>query len=490
MAEEPHELVRRVAELYPRVAPELARYARRLGVAPSDVDDLVADAFHRVLSMPPERAADVVDLRPYLFAVTRNLAMRVLRSRQQETVAPNEHLDLPVAISDAVSAEETVALARRAFDALTELDRRVIWLMTVEDRSASEVGALLGMSPTNVTTRAQRARERLRTNYLTAFLAQSSVSCGIPVELIAKHVTGTIGRREEKRFRLHALECRDCVVLVGRAREEMRSGSLLGILVIGGIALGYPVWSPPHPAAAAEERTAKTSAARRTLVSASGVLALTALLSSALIDTAPPGDSGTVLDAIEPDAPRDDAHMIEAEPARVHLQMPAPGERAGWSSRVRNTSGATVGIALVLGDVSADPALAHDLAASIRVDGVPTVPTTTLGAITGHVIYLGTVPKGAAVDVEGVLDRARSSTARDGGMALTARFIASASPEMLTADGDGAAGPLIDIRTWNLAETGSPPTWPLLLGGTTVALVGAVLTIRARAGSRRERRRV
>jgi RNA polymerase sigma-70 factor (ECF subfamily) len=64
--------------------------------------------------------------------------------------------------ADAVALGQDVALLRRALDDLAPLDRMVVTLLHLEERSVKETAGLLDMSVANVKVRAFRARRKLR----------------------------------------------------------------------------------------------------------------------------------------------------------------------------------------------------------------------------------------------------------------------------------------------------------------------------------------
>lgn len=148
------------AALWAEHQPAARRAAMAL-VPPDAADDIVAEAFARVLARsarlgPPEQ------FRPYLLAAVRNLARDHLadRYRQVPTASPEYRGSAPGADGPLLRAEE-LAMAGRAFDSLSARHRAVLWQTEVEGRQAAELAALSGMTPNAVAQLACRAREGL-----------------------------------------------------------------------------------------------------------------------------------------------------------------------------------------------------------------------------------------------------------------------------------------------------------------------------------------
>jgi RNA polymerase sigma factor (sigma-70 family) len=140
-----------------------ARRAALALVPPDAADDIVAEAFARVLSATA-RAGPPREFRPYLLAAVRNLARdwRADRRRLVPVPEPRHRESAPGADGPVVRAEE-LAMVGRAFDSLPPRWRAVLWQTEVEGRQPAELAMLAGMSPNSVAQLASRAREGLAT---------------------------------------------------------------------------------------------------------------------------------------------------------------------------------------------------------------------------------------------------------------------------------------------------------------------------------------
>ena len=143
--------------------PALRRYARSLVRDRQEVDDLVHDCLVRALDQLHTRREEG-DLRAWLFTIMHNLF--VSRARRNKARARTVSLEEVNQDDFAMRAtQEGHMQARdllRALDGLSEEQRSVLLLVTVEDLSYAQVAQVLGIPIGTVMSRLSRARERLR----------------------------------------------------------------------------------------------------------------------------------------------------------------------------------------------------------------------------------------------------------------------------------------------------------------------------------------
>jgi len=162
--------------LYVEHAPAARGLA--LSMVPPDVaDDIVAEAFARVLAAIRAGGGPDHAFRPYLLAAVRNLANDWIAARRRVTVIGDmgeEPGDRSAPLisgfsRDAATEAEDRAEARlivRAFSRLPERWRTVLWHLEVEGKSPADVAPTFGLSSNGVSALAVRAREGLRQAYL------------------------------------------------------------------------------------------------------------------------------------------------------------------------------------------------------------------------------------------------------------------------------------------------------------------------------------
>jgi RNA polymerase sigma-70 factor (ECF subfamily) len=122
-------------------------------------EDLAAETFERALRLwhrfDPERGS----ARTWLCQIARSVALDHFRSerrrqRREELTAPADHVD--AAFAEGLSPDLEAALKR-----LSAGEREVVALRIVCDLDAATAARVLGISPTNCTTRLNRALRKL-----------------------------------------------------------------------------------------------------------------------------------------------------------------------------------------------------------------------------------------------------------------------------------------------------------------------------------------
>jgi RNA polymerase sigma factor (sigma-70 family) len=148
------------AALWARHQPAALRTAMAL-VPPSAAEDIVAEAFARVLAASA-RLGRPREFRPYLMAAVRNLARDWQAGRWRETpVADPERRGSAPGAGEVAGRREELAVIGRAYDSLPPRWRAVLWQTEVEGREPAELAALAGMTPNAVAQLASRARDGL-----------------------------------------------------------------------------------------------------------------------------------------------------------------------------------------------------------------------------------------------------------------------------------------------------------------------------------------
>jgi len=140
-------------DLYCRTSSRLYAYVARTLGRTTDADDIVQEAYFRLLRTPVPRR-DAQALRAYLFRIASRLVIDQWRSDTRET------RDIPerqaAAVDPAVRLDVRQALAR-----LTPRERQLIWLAHVEGADHREIAAALDLRVGSVRVLLWRARRKL-----------------------------------------------------------------------------------------------------------------------------------------------------------------------------------------------------------------------------------------------------------------------------------------------------------------------------------------
>jgi len=156
-------------DLYRLHARPLWAYIYRLTGSTADADDLLQEAFCRMLAAPLA-TRDEGELRAYLFRVATNAATdlwrRGGRSRRRAEVPRGDERPHGDAAEPSVAADhgDHAALKQdmaRTFRDLKPQERMLLWLAHVEGSEHREIAAALGLKAASVPVLLFRARRKL-----------------------------------------------------------------------------------------------------------------------------------------------------------------------------------------------------------------------------------------------------------------------------------------------------------------------------------------
>ncbi|MGN9914774.1 sigma-70 family RNA polymerase sigma factor, partial [Phytohabitans sp. LJ34] len=222
--------------VYRRHVDAARRMTRTLVRDPADVEDLVAEAFAKLLATLEEGGGPESAFRPYLLTTIRRLFYDRTRKARRESVTddPEAH-DPGVPFVDTAVQGMEYGFVARAFARLPEHWQAVLWHTEVEGENPADVAPMMGLTPNGVAAMAYRARERLRQNYLQEHIAADPADeCRWSIERLGAHVRGGLSRRDGRRVEQHLDECRRCHLLfvelgeVNAGMREILAGALLG----------------------------------------------------------------------------------------------------------------------------------------------------------------------------------------------------------------------------------------------------------------------
>jgi RNA polymerase sigma-70 factor, ECF subfamily len=138
------------------VAALRAYVARVLGNA-TDADDIVQDAYIRLLRRPPN-TDDPLQLRRLLFRISSNLIVDHWRRRRHESGPVDEHAEIAASPGRDVPLRVDMI---RTFEKLKPQERAMMWLAYVEGASHREIGEALGVREGSVRVLLHRTRQKL-----------------------------------------------------------------------------------------------------------------------------------------------------------------------------------------------------------------------------------------------------------------------------------------------------------------------------------------
>ncbi|HVV19444.1 MAG TPA: sigma-70 family RNA polymerase sigma factor [Pseudonocardiaceae bacterium] len=233
--------------LYERHVSAAYNLARQLARSSAEADDLVSEAFARVLdTLRAGRGPDSA-FRAYLLTSLRHVAYdktrrdkRVELTEDVTTVSGVSTEKISEPFKDTAVAGLERSLAAKAFARLPERWQAVLWHTEIEGQSPAEVAPLLGLTANGVSALAYRAREGLRQAYLQVHLAETTAGrCQATAEKLGAWTRGGLSKRETAQVEAHLDECDRCRALAAELADVNGGLRVIATLVLGAGAAGY-----------------------------------------------------------------------------------------------------------------------------------------------------------------------------------------------------------------------------------------------------------
>jgi RNA polymerase sigma factor (sigma-70 family) len=237
--------------LYERHVGAAYNLARQLARSKAESDDLVSDAFAKVLDTLRAGKGPDTAFRAYLLTALRHTAYD--KTRKNKRLDLNEDMTtlsgaggaatdaLTVPFSDTAVAGLERTMAAKAFARLPERWQAVLWHTEIEQQTPAEVAPLLGLTANGVSALAYRAREGLRQAYLQVHLAETSAErCRATADKLGAWTRDGLSKRERAQVEAHLDECDRCRALAAELADV--NGALRAVvapLVLGGAVFAY-----------------------------------------------------------------------------------------------------------------------------------------------------------------------------------------------------------------------------------------------------------
>jgi RNA polymerase sigma factor (sigma-70 family) len=227
--------------LHERNAAAAMAMARGMSRSTADAEDLVAEAFTKVMEAVRRGNGPDDAFRPYLLTTIRRLAYDSTARRQREQVSPDVGEDAVVELDDPAVLSLERGLVRSAFASLPDRWQTVLWQTEVEGQRPHDIAPALGLSANAAAALTYRAREGLREAYLDAHRrADAAPGCGRTLDRLPAYVRGSLGSRGERAVAAHIETCERCLaayIELIEINSELRAAFPFG-LVLGAAVLG------------------------------------------------------------------------------------------------------------------------------------------------------------------------------------------------------------------------------------------------------------
>lgn len=234
--------------LYERHVASAYNLARQLSRSPAEADDLVSEAFAKVLdTLRAGRGPDSA-FRAYLLTALRHTAYdKTRRDRKLQlsddvsTVSGVSAESVSEEFDDTAVAGLDRTLAAQAFARLPERWQAVLWHTEIEGQSPQEVAPILGLTANGVSALAYRAREGLRQAYLQVHLSETTDRhCRAATERLGAWTRGGLAKREKAQVEAHLDTCDRCRALAAELADVNGAMRIFVAPVVLGIgAAGY-----------------------------------------------------------------------------------------------------------------------------------------------------------------------------------------------------------------------------------------------------------
>ncbi|MGW4527863.1 sigma-70 family RNA polymerase sigma factor [Amycolatopsis sp. NPDC004378] len=219
--------------LYGRHRNAAGNLARQLASSAIEADDLVAEAFAKVLNVLRGGRGPDSAFRAYLLTVLRHIAYDKTRlARRFDLTEDVETTAIESACPEKISEpfRDTAVdglerdLAAHAFARLPERWQEVLWHTEIEGLTPIAIAPLMGLSPNGVSALAYRAREGLRQAYLQVYVAELNHrpdGCRQAADKLGAWTRNGLSKRETEQVNAHLDGCPACRAVVAELRQEL-----------------------------------------------------------------------------------------------------------------------------------------------------------------------------------------------------------------------------------------------------------------------------
>ncbi|MFJ2369220.1 sigma-70 family RNA polymerase sigma factor [Microbacterium sp. NPDC087665] len=209
-----------------------------------DADDIVSEAFERLLVSLQKGNGPRGAFRPYLITTVRNVG-RTLYKRD----VPRRDADFDLMIDgDAVDGEQAAIreqhrqAAEEAFRSLPARWQEALWYSEVDGLPPREMTAPLGLSSNAISALVVRAKRGFRDAWVTAQLARAdSADCRAVIADIGAYTRDGLAPRATRKVEAHVATCAACTAALKEARGIAQTLAIAILPAVAGTvgAAGY-----------------------------------------------------------------------------------------------------------------------------------------------------------------------------------------------------------------------------------------------------------
>lgn len=299
------------ALLYQRHIGSATATARLSARNPSDVSDLVAEAFANVLAAIRKGNGPEVHFRAYLLATLRRLAKTKNIADEKNVLMDDlEPVAGALAHTNPALAAFEKEVVGKSFNDLPQRWQEVLWYTEIAGMTPAEIGPKLGISANAVAALALRAREGLKQSYLQNHISTSEAGCRDYARHLGAYVRRGLTRRRTQKVDAHLRDCLHCTAIllhlddVGTGLRAVIFPAAMGIsllnaeaglssswLALSGTGTGKVVAGGTYAASATAG--VASSAGAWTVVSAAALVLVAATIGTAVLGTSTDAADGS-----------------------------------------------------------------------------------------------------------------------------------------------------------------------------------------------------
>lgn len=229
-----------------------------------EAEDIVSEAFTRLLAAVQDGKGPRAGFRPYLIATVRNVGRR-----QYNRSIPGSDVEFDQLIDASAQNGEDEAIrdldataAGEAFQSLQPRWQQALWYSEVDGLKPREMSGPLGLPANAVSALVLRAKRGFRDAWVSAQLARTSDPECIPVVAdMGAYTRGGLSARARSRVDAHVATCAACTASLKEAKAIAQTLSLVILPAVAGTAGAAGYLATLRPPAMPEMQLPVTTAA-------------------------------------------------------------------------------------------------------------------------------------------------------------------------------------------------------------------------------------
>jgi RNA polymerase sigma factor (sigma-70 family) len=272
------------------------RYARKYSSSSEQAEDLVFEAFARILATIKRGKGPTISMGHYLVSTIRNVAVTGVAHESQEFARdPLEVAQMyeNEQFSDHVKTSEWLT---DAFNTLSDRSQLVVWFRVIDNMASKEIASTLGVSAATITREYHSAVEQLREEFVNYAVAGArDPVCKTYAPLLRRFAKNSSTKRAldtDEAFRAHAASCSHCSAVVSRLKAEEKA--LLSIIFMAGLGSLASQSLASAPPAAAGSLFASLGLPAKVALLAVPVVGVGVVLAGTFVLAAPDPEPATV----------------------------------------------------------------------------------------------------------------------------------------------------------------------------------------------------